>query len=47
MKHRRPIFPQAMSVDPDPPKKSATFSPARLEYSMARRASCQFPPWPL
>jgi len=47
MKHRRTIFSQAMSVLPDPPKKSARFSPARLEYSMARRASCQFPPWPL
>jgi hypothetical protein len=39
MKQRRPVFSQAMSVLPDPPKKSATFSPARLDYSMARTAS--------
>ena len=29
MKHRGSVFSHAMSVLPDPPKKSATFSPAR------------------
>jgi len=30
---------QAMNVAPDPPKRSRTFSPGRLEYWMARPAS--------
>ena len=35
----RRVSSAAINVEPLPPKRSRTFSPAREEYSMARRAS--------
>ena len=35
----RPVFSQAMSVEPEPPKKSTTSSPGRLLLRMARSHS--------
>ena len=36
---RRPVCSAAIKVLPDPPNRSSTFSPSRLEYSIARLAS--------
>ena len=38
-KARRPVCSQPISVEPDPPNRSRTFSPSRLEYWIARTAS--------
>ena len=35
----RPVCSAAMSVEPEPPKRSSTCSPGRDEYCMARTAS--------
>src|SRR5262249_21915293 len=35
----RPVCSAAISVEPDPPNRSSTFSPARDEYCIARTAS--------
>jgi hypothetical protein len=36
---RRPVWSAAINVEPDPPKRSSTFSPGRDEYRIARPAS--------